>query len=61
MKTGENEDTPLIIAASKGHEKAVKVLLANGADRELTNKFGDTALDIAEEGGKKDIIELLEG
>jgi ankyrin repeat protein len=61
MKSGEDEDTPLITAVAKGHEKTVKVLLANGADKELTNKFGDTALDIAEENGKKEIIELLEG
>jgi ankyrin repeat protein len=61
MKSGENEDTPLIIAAGKGHEKVIKVLLANRADKELTNKFGDTALDIAEENGKKEVIELLEG
>jgi ankyrin repeat protein len=61
MKSGENEDTPLIIATGKGHEKAVKVLLANGADKELTNKFGDMALDIAEENGKEEIIKLLEG
>jgi len=61
MISGEDEDTPLIIATSNGHEKTVKVLLANGADKELTNKFGDTALDIAEEKGKKEILELLEG
>jgi ankyrin repeat protein len=60
MKTGENEDTPLIIAVGKGHEKVVKVLLANGADKEITNKFGDTALDIAEENGKEEVIKLLE-
>jgi ankyrin repeat protein len=60
MKTGENEDTPLIMAAGKGHEKVIKVLLTNGADKELTNKFGDMALDIAEENGKKEVIELLE-
>jgi ankyrin repeat protein len=61
MKTGENEDTALITAAGKGHEKVIKVLLANGADRDLTNKFGDTALDIAEENGKEEVIALLEG
>ncbi|PMD49787.1 ankyrin [Hyaloscypha bicolor E] len=58
---GKNEDTPLITAAGKGHEKVIKVLLANGADRDLTNKFGDTALDIAEENGKEEVIALLEG
>lgn len=61
MKSGENEDTPLIIAAGKGHEKVIKMLLANGADRESTNKFGDTALDIVEDNGKEEVIALLEG
>jgi ankyrin repeat protein len=61
MKIGPNEDTPLILAAGKEHVKVVKVLLANGADKEVTNKFGDTALDIAEEKGHKEMIELLEG
>ena len=61
MKTGDNADTPLILAAGKGHEKVIQVLLANGADKELTNKFGDTALDIAEEKECRGVIELLEG
>jgi ankyrin repeat protein len=61
MNTGDNGDTPLILAAGREHEKVIKVLLANGADKELTNKFGDTALDIAEEKGHKEMIELLEG
>ena len=60
MKSGVNEDTPLILAAAKDKEKVVKVLLENGADRDLTNKFGDMALDIAEEKGIKKVIELLE-
>jgi ankyrin repeat protein len=60
LKSGENEDTLLIIAAAKENEKVIKVLLQNGADKELTNKFGDIALDIAEEKGKKEIIKLLE-
>lgn len=61
MKSGENEDTPLILAAAKGHEKVVKVLLELGADPMATNKFGDIALDIAEEKNFKKVIELLEG
>jgi ankyrin repeat protein len=60
LKNGENEDTLLIIAAAQENEKVIKVLLQNGADKELTNKFGDIALDIAEEKGKKEIIKLLE-
>ncbi|KAH8816611.1 ankyrin repeat-containing domain protein [Xylogone sp. PMI_703] len=59
MKSGANEDTPLILAAMKGHEKVVRVLLQNGADIMEPNKFGDTVLDIAEEKGSKDMVELL--
>jgi ankyrin repeat protein len=60
LKSGVNEDTLLILAAAKEHEKVIKVLLENGADKEATNKFGETALDIAEEGGQKEIVKLLE-
>jgi ankyrin repeat protein len=61
MKSGLNEDTPLILAAGKKQDKVVKMLLDNGADRMLENKFGDIALDVAEEKGYKEVIELLEG
>jgi len=61
LKSGSNEDTPLLLAVGKEHEKVVKVLLDNGADRTLENKFGDIALDVAEEKGHKKIAELLEG
>ncbi|TVY21507.1 Ankyrin-1 [Lachnellula arida] len=61
IKSGVNEDKPLILAAGKKQDKVVKVLLDNNADRMLANKFGDTALDVAEEKGYKEIIELLEG
>lgn len=61
MKSGPNEDTPLLLAAAKKtHAKVVKVLLENGADRMLENKFGDIALDVAEENGNKEVVELLE-
>ncbi|TVY43158.1 Ankyrin [Lachnellula occidentalis] len=61
LKSGVNEDTPLILAAGKKQDKVVKVLLDNNADRMLANKFGDIALDVAEEKGYKEIIDLLEG
>lgn len=61
IKSGANQDTPLMLAAGKKHNKVVKVLLENGADKMLANKFGDIALDVAEEGGHKETIEMLEG
>ncbi len=39
--------TALMIAASLGHEKAVDVLLARGADKALHDKAGKTAADLA--------------
>jgi ankyrin repeat protein len=63
LKSGDNEDTPLMLAAGLGHEKVVKVLLENGADKDLVNKFGEMALDIAEEKTGKtyeEIVKLLE-
>jgi ankyrin repeat protein len=39
--------TALMIAAGLGHEKAVDVLLARGADRGLRDKTGKTAADLA--------------
>ncbi|KAM3448026.1 hypothetical protein MY3296_008167 [Beauveria thailandica] len=59
MTSGENGDTVLMIAVAAKHEKVVEVLLENGADVELANKFGEIALDIAEEGNFKHVIKLL--
>jgi ankyrin repeat protein len=61
LKSGPDEDTLLGLAAAKGDEKVVKVLLENGADREIMNKFGEMPLDVAEEKGYKEVIKLLEG
>lgn len=60
MASGENQDTALMTAVAAKHEKVVEVLLKNGADAELANKFGEIALDIAEEKDYKDIVKLLD-
>ncbi|TVY83319.1 Ankyrin-1 [Lachnellula suecica] len=60
MQCGPNKDTALILAAGKKHDKVVKVLLDGGADRMLANKFGDIALDLAEEKGHQETISLLD-
>lgn len=59
MASGENKDTALMVAVAANHEKVVEVLLKNGANAQTTNKFGETALDIAEEKDYEDIIKLL--
>lgn len=60
MTSGENQDTVLMMAVAAKHEKVVEVLLKNGADAELANKFGEIALDIAEEKNYEDIVKLLD-
>ena len=49
-----HSQTPLLIAASKGHKECVALLLENGADLQATVKlYGEnvTALKLAERGG----------
>ena len=57
----EKGETPLMLAVRGDHEKCVKVLLELGADREAENAFLETAVDIAEEKGVKEVMELLKG
>ena len=52
--------TPLMLAASMGHAKAVETLLEHGADRNLKDRFGRTALDRARETADSRTVELLE-
>ena len=50
--------TPLMTASYHGHTEVVRVLLAAGADKDLRNKKGKTALDLAI-GEKKDACAAL--
>ena len=52
-------DTPLCLAAAKGHEKVCRVLLEGGATAEFANKYGDTAMDLAEEKRHTKIIKMI--
>ncbi len=52
-------DTPLCIAAAKGHEEVCRVLLEGGASGDFANKYGDMPMDLAVEGGHKTIMQLL--
>lgn len=52
--------TPLILAADVGSEKIVSLLLKHKVRTELTDQFGYTALEIAENNGYYKIARMLE-
>lgn len=39
--------TPLMIAAAYGHKEMLRLLIAEGADQQLQNSHGETAIEIA--------------
>jgi len=51
--------TPLMIASSYGYNPAVRALLSAGADPSLVSANGRTALALASEGGKDEVVRLL--
>ena len=56
----DNESPPLHWAVEGGHIDTVRALLNHGADVHARNKYGDTALDVAEiMKGDIEIILLL--
>ena len=57
IRPEKNNPTALILAARKGNAEIVSLLLAAGADPDVANHEGETALDIAK--GKK-VKELLQ-
>jgi tetratricopeptide (TPR) repeat protein len=52
-------DIALIDAAKRGCLKDVSMLLGSGANVAVTDKYGETALHLAAEGGHKDVVALL--
>lgn len=56
----ENELTLLMWAAAYGHESSVRLLLEQGADRQLIDRRGKTAMDMAREGNHMNVVSLLE-
>ena len=59
-QTGHSGWTPLMSAVCNECYDVVHLLLANGADKELTNSSGRTALDMAQYRNRTAIIDLLE-
>jgi len=53
-------DTALMEAAKFGHDKVAKTLLDGGAKKDLKNKAGKTALDLATQHGKAEIVKMLQ-
>lgn len=55
-----NGSTPLMMAAMYGSPEAVKVLIQAGADLNIKNQLGLTALDFAVRGSRQNAKELIE-
>ncbi|KAF3938587.1 Ankyrin-2 [Dactylella cylindrospora] len=51
--------TPLHIACAFGHASAVKTLLIHGGDPEQQTDDGKTALNVAEEKGFGEVVEII--
>ena len=57
----EDGNTPLMIAAFRGHLNVVKLLLENGADSKATDDTGKlTASNMARGASRQQIIQLIE-
>jgi len=54
-----NDLDALVTAAYEGEYELVKRLVVNGADINVTNEYGETAVIVAAESGYDSIIELL--
>jgi ankyrin repeat protein len=58
-KVRDDGTTPLISAAWFGRQGHAKVLLEKGANVDVANKRGDTAIDIAANRGHDEIVMML--
>jgi len=59
IQSPNSKRTPLHIAASKGKEQIVTLLITNGADLEIKNKHGQTPLFFAAKKGRFNVVEAL--
>ena len=55
----DRKSTPLLVAASNGHEDVVKLLLDNGADPDKADRYKWTALHWATYYKEEDVVKLL--
>ena len=60
ISDGEQEETPLFLAAREGSYETVKVLLDHYANRDMTDHMDQLPRDVAWERRHKDIVELLD-
>lgn len=52
-------DTPLHLSAYRGHYEVVKFLVETGCDIAVINSKGKTAVDEANNGGNKRVVQYL--
>ena len=57
--TNKQGQTALMLAASRGHQKLVELLLEKGAQSNLANPFGMTALHMACKQRHVEVVDLL--
>ena len=58
-KCGDAGVPPLLLTALNGHMEVAELLIANGANLEGTDKFGNTPLHYAAHHGSREIVILL--
>ena len=51
--------TPLHLAAGEGHLEVVQALIDAEATSDMTNNFGQTPYDVAEQMNKVEVVEYL--
>jgi hypothetical protein len=59
-RSGPESDTPLMLAAHRGHLEMARALIAHGADISLKDANGETAASLAKMYGHPEFLPLLE-